>query len=97
MGLCAGGTTSTLTVSVVDDTNEPLNVCDAMVLATGPSTVTLAPGGGTSTNSCDYVGTVSPGNYTVTATAPGYQMGMIHQIVQAGCDATAAIDVVPMP
>jgi len=103
--LCAGGATSTLTVSVVNDTNEPMNICDATVVATGPATVTLAPGGGSSTNSCDYVGTVSPGSYTVTATASAscktagdcFSTASVHQVVQAGCNAIAAIDITPTP
>ena len=96
-GLCGGGSSATLTVSVVDDTNEPMNVCDATVVATGPTTVTLKPTGGTSNGDCAYVGTFSAGNYTITAMAPGYQTMSIHENVQAGCSAAPAIDVVPTP
>jgi hypothetical protein len=95
--LCGDAATATLTVSVVNDTNEPINICNAMVVATGPSTVTLTPSGGASSNSCDYVGTVNAGDYSVTATAMGYQTGTIHQNVQGGCNTTAAIDVIPSP
>ncbi len=95
--LCGSGPTSTLTVSVVNDTNEPFNVCTAKVVATGPTTLTLKPGGGGGQSNCNYTGTVSAGTYTVTATASGYQTMSIHQTVQTGCNATAAIDVVPVP
>ena len=101
--LCPDASTSTLTVSVVNDTNQAMNICDATVVATGPSTVTLMPGGGMS--NCNYFGTVSGGNYTVTATASAncktngacFPTTTIHPIVQAGCGATAAIDVTPTP
>ncbi len=81
-----------MTVSVVDDTNEPIPVCNATVVATGPSTVTLTPQGGT--NSCSYFGTVKAGMYTVTATATGYQPGTIHDDVQAGCPVSLSINVI---
>jgi hypothetical protein len=93
--LCGGGATATLTVSVVNDTNEALNICDAKVVATGPSTVTLAPTGGSSTSSCGYAGTLPAGSYSITASGSGFETVSVEQVIQAGCNATAAIDVTP--
>jgi hypothetical protein len=101
--LCPDASTSTLTVSVVNDTNQAVNICDATVVATGPTTVTLMPGGGASSSSCDYIGTVSGGAYTITATASAscmasggcFPVTSIHTVVQAGCDTPAAVDVTP--
>jgi hypothetical protein len=99
------GTTTTLTVSVVNDSCEPMNICDATVTATGPTTVTLSPTGGTSKGSCAYSGTFNAGDYAITAAASAtcktssdcFAATTVHQSIQAGCPSTAAIDVVLTP
>lgn len=95
------GSTSTLTVSVVDDTNEGENLCGTdggappTVKASGPTQITLERTGGQ--GSCSYVGTVIAGTYDVTATAPEYQPGSSGPItVQAGCPAATQIDMMPI-
>jgi hypothetical protein len=94
--MCAdSGTSTTITVTVVNDTNEPMNICNAMVVATGPTNVTLTPTGGSSEATCAYSGTVTAGEYTFTATATGYQTMTAHLTVQAGCPTPLAIDVTP--
>jgi hypothetical protein len=94
---CTGGSSSSIDIAVVDDTNESMNICDATVTAmNGGSTVTLAKTGGTS--DCTYVGAVSSGgSYTLVATAPNYQMMTLILPVQAGCSYSSQIDVSPKP
>jgi hypothetical protein len=89
------GTTTTLTVFVTDDSNDPqINICNAKVSLTGPGTsTTLEPNGGTGSN-CHYVGNViAAGAYTITATASGYPQASTTQVVQTGCSVTLSIDV----
>lgn len=91
---CSGGPTATLTVTVVDDTNEPINICDAMVTASGPTHVTFEPTGGT--GSCSYLGTVIAGAYEITATATGYETETPTEItIQSGCSVSTSIDMTP--
>jgi hypothetical protein len=95
-GQCSG-TTSTFDVSVIDDSNEAVHVCDATVTISGPDgTVTLKPQGAAS--NCTYVGNVSTsGMYTLTAVAPGYGTMMIPETVTAGCPYSLPIDVMATP
>jgi hypothetical protein len=91
------GTTTTVTVSVIDDSNEEMHICDAGVTVTGPGTnLTLTPNG--SNGTCDYVGNVGgTGKYTITATANGEPQPPYTQNIQEGCSISVALDVTPMP
>jgi hypothetical protein len=89
------GTTTTVTVSVIDDSNEPMNICDAGVTVTGPGTnITLKPNG--SNGTCNYVGNVGgTGKYTITAIAHGDPAVMNTETIQEGCSISVALDVTP--
>jgi len=91
---CSGGTTGTLNVTVIDDQNEPINICDATVTASGPSQVTLEPTG--SQGSCSYKGSVIAGTYEVTATAAGYESYTTPVTIQAGCSVPISMDMTPV-
>jgi ABC-type glycerol-3-phosphate transport system substrate-binding protein len=88
------GTTTTLTVFVTDDSNDPsINICDAKVTVTGPGTNTTLQSNSSGSN-CNYVGNVTAaGAYTIVATASGYPPASTTQIVQTGCSLTLSIDV----
>jgi hypothetical protein len=92
--MCSGST-STLTATVVDDTNEPINICNATVKASGPTQVTLEPTGGQ--GSCSYLGSVIAGTYEVTATATGYEPYMTSVTIQSGCSVPISMDLTPAP
>jgi hypothetical protein len=87
------GTATTLDITVVDDTGEPVDVCNATVTASGSGgTVTLKLVGGQS--NCSYIGNVSAGGkYSLTVNAPDYPTTMSSIDVQAGCSVMTAIDV----
>jgi hypothetical protein len=86
------GTTTTLTVTVVNDACEPVDVCNATVTATGPSKPTFTASGGQ--GSCDYTANVTAGSYVVTATAPNLQ-GTSNIVIQTGCSTFTTIDLSP--
>jgi hypothetical protein len=43
------------------------------------------------------VGTVSPGTYEVTATAPAYGTGSSRIVIQTGCPGATSIDLMQAP
>ena len=94
---CTNSATSTLTVAVVDDSNESADICTATVTATGPTQVTFERTG--NTTSCSYLGTVQAGKYDVSATAPGYEMNYNSATIdiQAGCSVPTTIQMTPAP
>jgi hypothetical protein len=92
---CAGGATSTLTVTVENTSIETTDICNATVKTSGPSRITLERTG--NTTSCTYVGTVSPGTYEVTATAPAYGTGSSRIVIQTGCPGATSIDLMQAP
>jgi hypothetical protein len=91
--MCSGST-STLTVTVVDTDGD--NICDATVKASGPTQVTFVRTG--NTTSCVYLGTVEGGNYNVTATATGFEDGgPLMILIQPGCSISTEIDMTEAP
>jgi uncharacterized membrane protein len=90
--MCSGST-STLTVTVVDTDGD--NICDATVKASGPMQVTFARTG--NTTSCVYIGTAEGGNYNVTATATGFEDGTTPITIQSGCSIPIEIDLTVAP
>jgi hypothetical protein len=87
-----GVTMQTLDITVANDTNEVIYLCTATVTATGPSTVTLKPSGGTM---CSYSANVTTGTYNVTATLANYDIPPVHVTVQAGCDGVGSMEATP--
>jgi hypothetical protein len=51
------------------------------------------------TTSCNYLGTVQAGHYTVTATAPTYEMNnnTASVLIQSGCSVQTNIELSPAP
>jgi uncharacterized membrane protein len=90
--MCSGST-STLTVTVVDTDGD--NICDATVKASGPTQVTFVRTG--NTTSCVYLGTMEGGNYNVTATATGFEDGSTPIMIQTGCSVSTEIDMTEAP
>jgi len=86
------GTTTSIEITVADDSNETSNICDATVTLTGggvSQTLTLRSGA-----ECSYVGSVTkPGPYMITTDAPSYPAATNTIDVQVGCSVSLTVEV----
>jgi hypothetical protein len=91
---CTGEATTSIDVTVVDDSNEPTDLCNATVTATGAagSAVTLSLVGGA--GNCSYIGDVKgSGKYSLTVTVPDYPTTLSSVDVESGCSISTSVDV----
>jgi hypothetical protein len=93
---CTGGSSASIRLSVVNDTNETERICNATVTVDGGGTsVSLAPSGGQ--GECTYVGNVPKGGtYSVTVMVPDYPTTMSSVVVQAGCSVTPTVEIMQL-